>query len=163
MGFWAGVGTLIYKFCGLLILGYSFVGIVKTIRRTPLKKLKFIEKAIESDCSTIGKVSSYTAYGNPVTHEVEYAYSVDGKVYFVTFLIHGHDEKFNEYDEYQPGSDMAIHITDTVTIYYDKRNPKKVAIKKEVFAARGWLRQIKTKKKNPYRDIYKDWTGPIRL
>jgi hypothetical protein len=61
----------------------------------------------------------------------------------------------------QPGEGIATYIPNTLAIYYDAANPKKTVIKKEVFASRNGVRWQKTKRKNKYRDIYKDWTGPV--
>lgn len=161
MGFWGTIGSWICTVSGWLLIWFAISGIMKSIKRTPMKKLKFIEKAIKEGNTTLGKVSSYIVYGSSRVHEVEYAYSVNDKVYFVTYTMQNTDEKYNISDELQPGD--VLQIYPRITIYYDAANPNKAVIKKEVFSSRKYLKQIKTKKKNKFRDIYKDWTGPVIL
>lgn len=152
----------IYYGSGFIVGWYGISIIWKSIKRTPMQRIKFIEKAVANNCTTLAKVSSYVTYGTtPMKHEVEYAYKVDDKMYFATYLIHKADEEPKPEDEYQPGNCMAIHIPATSIIYYDKNNPAKSVMKNEVFAEREFMLRIKTPKKNPFRDIYKDWTGPI--
>ncbi len=161
MGFLNTIWTWIYHGSGFLLIYFTLACVMKSLYRTPMKKLKFIEKAIQEGNVTLGKVSSYIVYGNPMVHEVEYAYTVNGKVYFTTYVMHETTEKINPVDELQPGDGIATYIPNTLAIYYDAANPKKTVIKKEVFSSRNGVRWQKTKRKNKYRDIYKDWTGPV--
>lgn len=161
MGFFGTIWSWIYHGSGFLLIYFTLACILKSLRRTPMKKLKFIENAIKEGNCALGKVSSYIVYGNPMVHEVEYAYSVDGKVYFTTYVMHGTTEKINPLDEVQPGDGIATNIPNTLTVYYDAKDPKKTVVKGEVFASRGGIRWQKTRKKNKHRDIYKDWTGPV--
>lgn len=152
-----------YRLSGFLVFFYAISCFVKSMKRTPMKKLKFIENAVRNGNTTLGKVSSYITYGSPTIHEVEYAYSVNGKVYFTTYILHHTEEKFNPTDEMQPGDGVTMQIPSTVTVYYDAARPQKTVLKSEVFAGPCFIKWQKTKKKNKYRDIYKDWVGPVRL
>lgn len=147
----------------LLLMWFIASCIIKSMQRTPMRKLKFIEAAHKNGSVTFGKISSYIVYGNPTVHEVEYIYEVDGKVYFVTYKIQQSTEKYKESDELQPGDAIALFIPVTIPIYYDQNHPKKAMIKGEIFSSRNYLKQIKTSKNNKFRDIYKDWTGPVIL
>lgn len=157
------IGNWIYNISGFLIWCYVFTCIIKTCKRTPMRKLRFIEKAVKDNSVTLGKISSYIVYGSPSVHEVEYIYSVNDTVYYLTYVIHVTDEKYRVEEEFQPGDAVAIQIYTTVPVYYDKNNPKKAVISKEVFSSRKCLKQIRTKKKNKFRNIYKDWDGPVIL
>ena len=159
--FWTTVWSWIYHGSGFLLVYFTLACVVKSLLRTPMRKVKFIEKAVEKGNTTIGKVSSYIMYGTPAVHEVEYAYSVNDRIYFTTYVMHEADEQAKESDEYQPGDCIAPCIPSTITVYYDSVDPTKTVVKAEVFASRGGIRWQKTKKKNKHRDIYKDWTGPV--
>lgn len=163
MGFFTTIWSWIYHGSGFLLVYFVLACIVKCWRRTPLQKLRFLEKAYKNGCTSLGKVSSYTVIGSPAEHEVEYAYEVNGKIYFTTYVIHEPTEKINEKDELQSGDGVAIFIPSTVMVYYDAKNPNKTVVKSEVFAARSNIKWKRTNKKNRHRDIYKDWTGPIFL
>ena len=163
MGFLTTVWSWIYHGSGFLVFYYAFVCGLRALKRTPMRKLKFIEKAVNNGNVTLGKVSSYIVYGRPLVHEVEYAYEVNGKVYFTTYILHNTDEEINLSDELQPGNGVACKVPSTVTVYYDPAKPQRTVLKGEVFSTRAHMKWQKTKKKNKYRDIYKDWTGPISL
>jgi hypothetical protein len=163
MGFFGTIWSWIYHGSGFLLIYFTLACIVKSLYRTPMRKVQFIEKAIKDNRVALGKVSSYVVHSNPLVHEVEYAYSVNDKVYFTTYVLNEPTEKINPLDEIQPGDGIATTVPSTLTVYYDAVDPKKTVIKKEVFASRGGVKWKKTKKKNKHRDIYKDWTGPIVL
>ena len=163
MGFFTTIWSWIYHGSGFLVCFYIITCIARSLQRTPMTKLKFIEKAGAKGHSTLGKVSSHVYYKMSKAHEVEYAYSVDGKVHFTTYVVHQPEEEFDTSAEMWPGNGLCLYIPNTVTIYYDEKNPKKTVIRGEVFTSPSFLRWQKTKKKNRYRDIYKDWTMPICL
>ena len=163
MGFLSTIWSWIYHGSGFLMVYFVLAGVVKSLHRTPMRKLKFLEAAYKDGRTSLGKVSSYIVYGRPQAHEVEYAYEVNGKIHFTTYVIHEPDDKIDPKEELQNGDGVATYIPSTITVYYDAKNPNKTVVKGEVFASRGGMRWQKTKKKNKYRDIYKDWTGPVNL
>ena len=153
----------VYHFSGFLFVYYVFACISRIAQRSPMRKIKFIEKAVTNGNTTLGKISSHITYGTPAVHEIEYAYSVNGKIYFTTYIMHHPQEKIDLNDELQTGDVVAMRIPTTVTIYYDAKRPQKTVLKSEVFTGPCFVRWQRTKKKNKYRDIYKDWVSPIQL
>ena len=99
MNFASTLWSWCYHLSGFVVCYYVITCIVRSSKRTPLKKLKFIEQAVKNGNTTLGKVSSYITYGTQTVHEVEYAYSVNGKVYFTTYVLHHTEEKINSSEE----------------------------------------------------------------
>ena len=130
----------------------------------PRKKMDFIKKAKQDGTVSVGKLTCWTLHGynGPTTHELEYMYMVDGKPLYVTYEKSVEIPKDERKDEM--GADMLLmDIKLAMPLFYDKNNPKKVMSKLDVFTSYDGIHQIKTSKKNAYRDVEKIWLEPIDL
>ena len=128
------------------------------------KKLKFVIDAQRNGNSTVGKLTCLLLHGSgkPQYFEAEYMYFVDNKQYFVTYKMAYEVPKDQQTDKMN--ADMVLlGLKDALILFYDKKNPKKVMCKQEIFVSDDGFMRIATLNKNTYRNIEKNWTEPIDL
>ena len=161
VGFWSKIYVLFFIFVVICLLAY----IPPSISKNPLRSLKHIEQAYNNKCIAIGKLvcASLHGVGHAQYELVEYLYYVDKKPYYVTYRFNL-EEDYKDIDMTKINPDeLTQPIKTTVALFYNKRNPKKVISKIEVFCSNSALHQVKTLKTNIYRDTEKHWTEEINL
>lgn len=160
--FWGKV----YVFFFVIFTVFWFFYLIDALINNPYRRLKFIERAEEENCIAIGKLVCAITVGNlkEAQQEVEYLYYVDNKPYYVTYKYDHEkcDIRDTDLSSYNPDS-FIWPIKTTVALFYDKKKPKKVFSKLEVFCSSSGIRQVATRKNNIYRDAEKHWVEPIDL
>lgn len=154
----------LYLVYAVFVLFCAFMFILKNFKHNPKKDIDFVVEATKNNCISVGKLTCLTVhgYGRPSTYRLEYMYYVNDKQYFVTYEmnytlpIDGREDAMN--------ADMLLmQIPHMLMLFYDAKKPKKVLSKYEVFTSEIGIRQIKTSKRNVWRDINRDWNEPINL
>lgn len=154
----------IYIIYAFIVLFTAAMFIWQYLSGNPKKKLDFITKAQQEGCMAIGKMTCLTLHGvgEPQHFKAEYMYVVDGKRYFVTYQMAFHVPMDDRLD--CMNADMLLlKLKPVLILFYDKKKPKKVMSKIEVFTSEDGIHQIATPKRNTWRDTNKDWTTPIDL
>lgn len=154
----------LYWIYAILLLICAIVFIWKNFKHNPVKDINFIVEANKNNCITLGKLSCFTlhGYGHPSEYHLEYMYYVNDKRYFVTYEMN-YMMPIDSRTDAMNADMLLMRIPPVLILFHDKKNPKKVISKYEVFTSRLGLRQIKTSKKNVWRDINRDWIEPINL
>lgn len=164
--FWASnsLENNIYMIAGMILCSVIIYIVFKKLTDSPTKKLDFIKDANDNNRLTIGKMSCLTINGEkePSTYHAEYMYMVDNKTYFVTYEINYAPPIDTRRDGIDPDM-MLRQLPITMILFYDKKNPKKVYSKLEVFTSSIGIHKVPTPKKNMWRNVDSDWQNPIDL
>ena len=153
-----------YVIFAAIVLVMVVSTVVANVITNPRKKMDFIVKAQKDNSVTVGKMTCLTIHGfkGPENYHAEYMYVVDGKRYFVTYEMAYEVPKDERMDEMS--ADMVLlNLKNALHLFYDKDNPKKVMSKLDVFTSYDGIHQIRTPKKNAYRDTEMIWTEAIDL
>lgn len=153
--------VLIYSAIVAFLMVYY---ICKYLSSNAKKKLNFIVKAQEEDCTIPCKLTCLTKEGSgtDIFYKAEYLYFVDGKRYFVTYRMEPIIKVDTSKDEFN--ADMMVeNIKTNMLLFYNKKNPKKVMCKAEVFVSDTAMVQVRTPKNNAYRDVNKVWDKAIDM
>ena len=162
--FFSTIGLWICRICGLIVIYYTIDIVGMVIKNRPLTKIKFIEKAVDDKASTLGKISSYLMHRKNGVAEVEYAYKVNDKVYYITYKMSAIDSSYiNDSDKEESAETLIQNVPTETLIYYDVNNPAKAMTKREIFISPRHYVRIKNRKKNKYRNISKNWEEPIYI
>lgn len=164
---WWGVSSWWDKICmlyAIVVILTIIAYIINQFRSNPKKKIAFIQNAQKENCITVGKMTCLTLEGTNKysTYHAEYMYVVDNKRYFVTYEMSSKIPMDSRKEEMNADM-LLLNFKPTLMLFYDKKNPKKVLSKLEVFTSKEGMGQIKTPKKNVWRDTEKDWADYIDL
>lgn len=160
MKFIVSTWELLFISSAISMLYYVFPTIIGCLKGRPIQKIKFIEKAVAENSYTLGKVSCYLKKGIKNKYLViEYAYEVNGKMYYLTYQ----NKCFDKDVENPMDSELlANSVNMECKVYYDKNNPSKAIVKREVFVSDRHFKKIRTARTNKLRNISKDWTEPLK-
>ena len=165
-------------FLTIFMFARAVIAVIDGLRNSPVKRLKAIRKAEEENCVTTAKISCNTLNGTykHYTQQVEYVYKVNDELYFLTYELNRDMLDSNEKKPLFKKGPLAklckqdrineaqlVDLGRTVTVYYDRRKPKKAYTKQEVFVDSGALIRRKTPKENPHRNIGGTWYQPVDL
>lgn len=163
---WTDGGLLGKGFCiyAVVMLLATVCFVYQNLKDNPKKRLDFITKANKEGNMAVGKLTCLTVHGRgmPEQYHVEYMYVVDGKQYFVTYEMAYKLDVDDEQESVNPNM-LLNTISKAMILFFDKKNPKKVLSKFEVFTSYDAIHQIDTPKENVWRDIDKNWTEPMYL
>lgn len=128
------------------------------------RRMKFLMEAQKDGRFVPGVISCFTLEGTVLNPhcKAEYMYVVNDKRYFVTYQIDLNRNLDPRKDKFEADS-MIRDIKKYIILFYDKKNPKKVVAKPEIFVTSLAMNQIPTDKNNIYRDVKKDWQDAIDL
>lgn len=150
--------------CFAIAFGAAAIGAYNMLRFAPFKALKVIKKARENGCQELAKRTCFLLEGEEgnFRNTCEYMYIVDGKPYFITYVI-GESHLKDAVSKYLRNDPERLNpLTNSlIFVYYDKDNPANAYSKYELFCPRYYMKRVKTPKDNPARDISIDWIDPI--
>ena len=154
----------VYVIYGIIVVILAIKMIIYNYENSPRKILSFIENAYNDGRMVVGKMTCLTLHGytKPTSYEAEYMYVLDNKRYFVTYEM-AYSVDIDDRKDKANADMLLLNLKPAMILFYDKKNPGKVRSKFEIFTSSDGIHQIKTKKKNIWRDIEKDWTAPIDL
>lgn len=155
----------VYIVFAIFVLIATIIFLWEYFTNGAVRKMQFIEKAQKEGCCVPCKVSCFTKEGkfDDPHYVVEYMYKVDEKPYFVTYKMAGRPLRDSAKDEFDADM-LAMEIKKYMVLFYDKKKPKKVLCKAEVFASDDAIEKIYTNQRhNAYRDVDKDWMDAIDL
>lgn len=165
-------------FLTVFMFARAVYGVIAGLRTSPSKRLKAIEKAEAENCVTTAKISCNTLNGTfkHYTQKVEYVYKVNNELYYLTYelnreMLDSTDKKAlikkgplaKLFKQDRINEALLVDLGRTVTVYYDRKRPKKTYTKQEVFVEPSSLIRRKTPKENPHRNIGGYWHDPIDL
>ena len=154
----------IYLLFGIVVIAIMCKLIMHKITNGTKKQIDFIADAYKKGNMAVGKLTCLTIHGigKPETYQAEYMYNVNDKNYFVTYSMK-YSMNIDDRKDQMNADMLLLGIKPALILFYDENNPKKVKCKMEAFASKEGFRQIKTPKKNMWRDIERTWTESINL
>lgn len=128
------------------------------------RRMKFLMEAQKDGRYVPATISCFTIEGTYLKHYyvAEYMYVVNDKRYFATYKIDLNRNIDPSKDKFEADA-MIQDIKKYIILFYDKKNPKKVVCKPEIFVSSLAMNKIPNEKKNRYRDVKKNWCEPVDL
>lgn len=157
-------GDKLYLLYGLIVAAIVCKLCINKVRNSTKRQLDFISNAYKKGHMVVGKLTCLTIHGigKPEYYQAEYMYNINDKNYFVTYTMK-YSMTIDDRKDKMNADMLLLGIKPALILFYDEKNPKKVKCKLEVFTSREGIRQVKTPRKNVWRDIEKTWTESINL